>query len=267
MITLRIAGAFTKSHIIIPTVLKHKNSNLEFQVYDGIDNLPWNGGRVNSVTCGKFDKKIYDVYQKLGIGVFLTFSNFEIDLTNAKGLSYLELLNSGKNNGIILVNDDLRKLCREKFKNLKLIYSITGHSNDYTQFDASLENLYDLIVPRFENVFGEICKKSPQKYEIMLNDTCRVGCNFWNDHFKAVSFFNTIQHTPEVGKAVNECWIPNFDFTKRNTSCKGMDLDENALQEAYEIGFRHFKFSGRENPDTEFENELIEYIEKLRSLK
>ena len=42
---INIAGAFKKSHILIPFLLKNKN--IEMCFYDGVNFCRWNGGRIN----------------------------------------------------------------------------------------------------------------------------------------------------------------------------------------------------------------------------
>ena len=267
---IHIAGAFSKSHILIPYILQN-NLKGKVCVYDGILKCKWNGGRINKLLkfpLAEETRKILDTYHKLKIPVFLTFSNFEIDLNFSWGHRWLSALEP--QDGIILVNENFRQFLRKEYPHLTLIYSITGHSNNYKDFDVSLEEKYDLIVPRFENVFNPEFLKvaNTSKYEVMLNDTCRFGCDKWQDHFQKISEVNRIysleenMSISELSK-IQECWLPNFD---PNTDSKHecMDLTTEQIKKALGLGYKHFKFTGRENKDSDYLYDLNLYTQRLK---
>ena len=274
---IHIAGAFEKFHILVPYIIHHKPK--ELCVYGGIPNCEWNGGRVNrllkySQNSTKVEEseisKIINIYHKLKIPVFLTFSNYDIQIN--ENTKYLDLLSQG--DGVILVNEDFRKFLRKKYPHLILIYSITGHSNDYRDFDISLEDKYDLIVPRFENVFNpEFLKVADtSKYEIMLNDTCVFGCDKWQDHFRKISETNRNTKTNPIGldivslKKIQECWIKNFN-PHQDSKHECMDMKTSAIQRCLRLGYKHFKISGRENSDSDFLYDLNLYLNRIRDSK
>ena len=286
---INIAGAFTKSHILIPYILQN-NLKGKVCVYDGIPNCKWNGGRINSLLrypsqnsqtsqiygislSGSIGKdceisKIIKAYQKLGIPVFLTFSNFEIDINDPLGRDSLNLLN--ENDGVILVNENFRNFLRQKYPHLTLIYSITGHPNDYKEFTFKLEDKYDLIVPRFEWIFHpEFCKwANTSKYEIMLNDTCRYGCDKWNTHFQKISEINrnsSLEENMSISELtkIQECWIKGFN-PNEDSKHPCMDMKVDAIRLALRLGYKHFKFTGRENEDSDFLYDLNLYIQRLK---
>ena len=276
---IHIAGAFEKSHILIPYIIHHKPKDL--CVYGGIPGCEWNGGRINALlrysqNTTKVEDSVYleahrivEIYHKLKIPVFLTFSNYDIQIN--ENIKYLDFLAQG--DGVILVNEDFRKFLREKYPHLTLIYSITGHSNDYRDFDISLEDKYDLIVPRFENVFNpEFLKVADtSKYEIMLNDTCVFGCDKWRDHFQRISEINKNSSleenmsTTELSK-IQECWLKNFNPCK-DSKHECMDMTTSAIQKCLRLGYKHFKISGRENSDSDFTYDLNLYLNRLKESK
>lgn len=261
---IHIAGAFEKSNILIPNIITQKPQNI--CVYGGVPNCEWNGGRVNSLLGYSKNTTIVETlnaYHKLNVPVFLTFSNFEIQINN--NTKYLDLLQEG--DGVILVNEGFRQFLRKNYPHLILIYSITGHSNDYRDFDLSLEDKYDLIVPRFENVFNPDFLKvaDTSKYEIMLNDTCIFGCDKWNSHFQKISEVNrdsTLVEYSEISK-IQECWLKNFNPCL-DSKHECMDMNEKAIQRCLKLGYRHFKISGRENSDSDFLYDLNLYLNRLR---
>lgn len=237
----------------------------ELSVYDGVDNCSWNGGRVNCLLNTQFDYNVFKAYQALKIPVFLTFSSPFIDIADKRGNELLEIIANQKiRNGVIIVNETLRQFIRKKYPELIIIYSITGHSNNYKDFDITLENRYDLIVPRFENVFNpeflKVCDTS--KYEIMLNDTCSYGCKMWNTHFKAIAEANLKDIGIQEARKIQECWIPGFDYIT-DSQCECMDLSKDAILKAKSLGYKHFKISGRENKPEELLSDLNKYFERL----
>lgn len=237
----------------------------EISVYDGVNNCSWNGGRVNCLLNTQFDYNVFKAYQALGIPVFLTFSSPFIDINDKTGNELLEIIANQKiRNGVIIVNETLRQLIRRKYPELIIIYSITGHSNNYKEFDITLENRYDLIVPRFENVFNpeflKVCDTS--KYEIMLNDTCSYGCKMWNTHFKAIAEANLREIDLQEARKIQECWIPGFD-TITDSLCECMDLTKEAIIKAKNLGYKHWKISGRENKPDELLFDLKKYFERF----
>lgn len=266
---INAAGAFRKSHILVPFIVGH-GLQKEFCVYDGVDH-PWAGGRIQSLISTKFNEHLLKLYNRIGIPVFLTFSNPVIDLKDTDGRTMLNKLDyiGNKNNvrnGVILVNEDFRQFLREKYPNLILKYSITGHSNDCRDFDISLESKYDIVVPRFENVFNEDFLKvaDTSKYEVMVNDTCRFGCKLWNDHFREIARCNITKINDEEARKIQECWLPNFN-PEINSKSECMDMTKEAIKKAKSLGYGHFKISGRENSDSSFSYDLNTYVERILS--
>lgn len=253
-ISLNIAGAFSKFGIIAG----FPKLPLEIRVYDGILH-EWCGGRIRKYQA-KFDLNKLKFYCNRNIKVFITFSNHYIDTNDTYGNEILSILED-LNCGVILNNNDLWYHIKTKYPGIETIYSITGHSDS---MDFSLENRYNLIVPRFEWIFdAEFLKYADTaKYEIMLNDTCIKNCQYWLEHFKAISERNILPQDNDCD--IQECWIKKFDPNK-TSKYEFMDLDAKAIRKALNLGYRHFKFSGRENNDAEFEAELYKYIEILKS--
>ena len=253
-IHLNIAGAFSKFHLLGGIILRHQK--IEISVYDGLKH-EWAGGRVHKYNS-KFDTQKLKFYNSRGIKVYIAFSNNICDTSNPEGNKILQILNDTQN-GVILCDGALRNLIKERYPKISTIYSITGHSNNINEINYNLESEYDLVVPRFEWIFNKefLAKANPTKYEVMLNDTCKYGCHLWNDHFSAISTYNrTHIGNPDE---IQECWLPKFDpsITSKH-EC--MDLSADAIQKCLNLGYRHFKFSGRENPDSDFISELNAYL-------
>jgi len=266
-----VAGAFSKFKEISLFMLKtsfYKRNNVT--VYDGINNCPWNGGRINRDIHWKQSQ--IDFYYKRDISIALTFSNPYIDLTDEVGNALLEKFHK-EGNRIILINDDLRQYIRKNYPLYKLTYSITGMdlevplTNKGLDFYRDLETKYDLIVPKMEHIFDEHFDVDTPKYEVMLNDSCVHNCPLYKEHFEAIAKQNTLAEKPweELGHdlchKVEECWLPQFDPSIDKHGIDGMDLTIEQVKALIKRGFNHFKISGRELPQDEFFGELEMYLE------
>jgi len=105
---INLGGAFSKKQQIVPFVIKNKHMLKSFEtvVFDGINNCPWNGGRINRDI--QYDNKTIDFYYRHNIGIALTFTNPHIDLKNVIGNKLLEKLHH-EGNYIISINPEQRQ--------------------------------------------------------------------------------------------------------------------------------------------------------------
>jgi hypothetical protein len=235
MISFIIGGGFEYSSYFKLFLLQHKNilNKFKINIFDSFMYCKWNGGRCNHGI--KFDSNILDFYNKKGIGVFITFSNDVIDLADEEANLYLEQINKSNLNGVIIVNDSLRKYIRENFKNLKITRSITYFKSDFIDLDLDdykkAEELYDYIVPRRTDVlnpdFYNNIDKS--KYEITVTSTCQKKCPKMHLHYSNVNKYNR----GEIYEKISECILDNK---------VPYHLDINKL---VELGFENFKISSR----------------------
>ena len=222
----------------------------------------WNGGRINRDITPKPHQ--IEFYKSRNIPIYLTFSNPSIDVTDKLGNELLDMFYFG-DNGIILINDNLREYIVDKYPNYKLTYSITGTgdldipmTDSCVAFYKDLETKYDLIVPRMEHILDERFNELDQaKYEIMVNDTCLYSCKYYKEHFEAIADFNTKGLTIDSSGAVDteECWLSDFDPSEDSTHCC-MDLSSDVIRQLADRGIMHFKLSGREMNSDEFNSTL-----------
>lgn len=273
---LSIGGAFchfeTIKSLFLKNYLKLKN---KVTVFDGFNDSVWNGCRTYLEAPTEFSEDQLKIYNKLGIGVYFTFSNNIIDITLKEENTVLKILNKSKLNGVIIRNEDLRKHIRKNYPNLKILFSVSG----FTSLDFSnikdYESKYDLVCPRYEWVFNKdfYSKINKNKYKIMLNDTCKFGCTLWEKHFNLINQLirEKCQDRKIIDKA-RSCWIGNeknnpsngwgTDIEKYGINL-GMDLNNDALANALKIGYSRFKFSGREFSEVQFNEEITEYLNKI----
>ena len=284
MINVKLAGAvkhFIMFMKIYPRLEKYMDK-ITFDVYDGPNLCKWNGGRINRNI--NLTQQMVDWYNKKNIGVFLTFSNYEIDLNHQIGLNLLKMLKNKKINGIVLVNENLRKFIRNNYPNYKLIYSITGHKNDITIDDnlltyyKNLEEKYDVIVPRFEMGLNPLFynQVNTSKYELITNDTCIHGCHVFEEHLHEMARINREYDEPWKQIDFNtcfkaeECWIKNFDPSegseedrKKYGHILGMDFTKEMYSKALDLGYTRFKIMGREMDTIKLQGSIFSHLDLL----
>jgi len=269
-----VAGAFSKFMQLYKFFILNKKmlKVFDFVVYDGVCDCHWNGGRINSGVY--YTDSQINFYYKNNIGIALTFSNHNIDLSDAIGNELLKKFNR-KGNLIILQNEDLRKYIRKNYPLYELTYSITGTGKlnipmemSDVDFYKDLESKYDLIVPRMEHIFDPLFIEylNMDKYEIMLNDDCRYNCPYYHDHFIKISNQNTLYDHPSIELSddyrfnIEECWLDDYDpdIGENQNHCDsyGMDLTDDQIERLISMGIHYFKISGRELPSEEFYLEL-----------
>jgi len=295
-VRVNIAGAFAKKNELKMFIFKNKPlfRNMDVTVYDGINNCPWNGGRINRDIY--YDDDTINFYYRNNISIALTFTNPVIDIDNVIGNELLEKFHSD-GNVIISANDELREYIKERYPSYKHTRSITSFgkisvpmSDDDLSKYKELERHYDYIVPRCEHIFDERFKELNQsKYEIMLNDTCVYNCPFYGEHFEAIAEQNRLFNKPwkegghEAMYKVEECWLSdrsdfkkpdsfNPDSGQQNVIDKlgdtyGMDLKSTQIKLLLDRGVYNFKITGREMTEEDFIEELKLYITDESNLR
>jgi hypothetical protein len=243
--------------------------NLEF--YDGVSH-PWTGGRLNRIDENDIDKCI-EFFHKNNFPLFFTFTNFKIDPTLETGYIYLNKLIPFID-GIILSDDTfLNKIKSLNFKTTKSITSIdfpdaeNSKEKFYKLYEILFEQ-YDRVVIRNEHVFIEeqyqffkpLFIKYVDKIEILLNSECDYFCPKWEEHFHAISEFNTnnIVSTENDLKQVEKCWLKELKrmFTEEE--------EKDRIKFLISEGFYIFKIAGRES---KFETTIAEVLKLIPGLK
>ena len=291
---INIAGAFSKSKELRLFIIRNKKliKDFDITVYDGINNCPWNGGRINRDIT--YDQDTIDFYYRNNITIALTFTNPVIDVTDTIGNELLEYFHH-PGNVIISVSSELREYVKQLYPGYKHTRSITGFgkisipmSDDDFDLYKSLECNYDYIVPRCEHVFDErFTQLDHSKYEIMLNDSCIYNCPYYGEHFEKIAEQNRLFGKPwnatneNIMRDIEECWISNrseykkpvvFDPDEGDAKAiekygdnYGMDLKRHQIYNLIKRGISNFKITGREMPFEDFNTELNVYMDYLCS--
>lgn len=268
---ITIAGAFLHFDTI-QKILKENNFIELFEkfgqklcVYDGVNNLPWNGGRMNKDCPGKFNEDQLKVYNSQGIGVFLCYTNPVIDYSMREPYNLIDKLYENDLNGIILINKGLYTILKRKYPNLRLRYSISGwdRSTDIKDYNIfKIQNSYEMFAPKIEWLFNREYYNTYDlnKSEVMLNIGCRFGCPFFKAHYRMMALAN---ESEDYAMCVKRCYSldrddaphPNLHFTGR--------FNQEDILEALRIGYTNFKITGRELKQRSFEKEIKFYLNEI----
>lgn len=285
--SIYIGGAFNKYRFIVPNLIKWKNEFKRFHVtfYDSWANSPWNGGRINIMYAR--ERSTLDtvrMYNRLGYGVGITFTNPVIDDVNSPAENeLLTELNRNTLNAVTVSNDQLATHIRSRYPNIMLIRSITTFKSKIDiKLLHELEQRYDLICPRYDWVFNPEFYENVniKQYEILTNDCCMIGCPRYTEHYAVTANYNRMQSAPELSQykeilAAHECWISNYKDDNISTgwakdhgaalSCIKMGSKE--LGHLSEIGYKHFKFLGKASMNKDFVSQMNGLSEVLQHVR
>jgi len=263
-----LAGAFARfdeiSHFAIRNnLLRHYK---RITVYDGLNHCAWNGGRIHSGIY--YDKTKHDFYDSLGWGIRLVFTNFIVEnLHDDVGNWLLETFHR-EGNGIILINDDLRRYIRKNYPKYELVYSVGGFPEDALYpFNQKAINFYKDIQSKFDcavlrpdhNFDPSLHMLESEKLEFLVNEDCVMNCDRYKSHFTNVSQRNRTDFS--VGKLTEEHRLGGCSLTKKyfeqeirkDRAALGKDypfwIQADGIRRLIDSGYTNLKLQGRQRKD------------------
>lgn len=222
--------------------------------YDGLNSCSWNGGRKN-VLGNDLRRSVLNEYYKYGHRIALTFSNEHIDDLSDRVGNYLLDSISDRENYVILRNSKLKDYIRNRYMNLKLIYSITGTEEEYRkEFYEDVLSEYDYVVPRYHHIEKIASDFSGlERFEIIINHTCFSRCPFWRKHYSIIDKENRMgSSSSNYDSEEITCLIDE----KITDSSIFSDIIRKRFIKASSLGFKRFKLSGREFSKKRLEKEI-----------
>lgn len=228
----------------------------------------WAGGRISrGITPLPIDME--DAIRKIndaGIAVRYTFTN---NVLEEKHLSdtfcnlAMELANNGKNE--VLVNSlVLEQYLRKQYPDFKYIQSITAVEHNINKINEAT-NKYDLVVIDFRDnhKYDFLDKiKNKDKIEILINGYCPVDCIYSKKHYENISKVNCYQANPSEGQCLmHRIGHKSFYDVLEHNKESALTFDD-VYKKYYEMGFRHFKLVGREEPSFSPLEALMYYFVK-----
>lgn len=236
----RIAGLSSHFDIIKKNLLIfklfQKFDNINFSFYDSFGNSKWNGGRVTDISI---NQKHIDFCIKHNFKICITYSNYYIDLSEKEGLESLKLLNA-INGSVVLSNINLLNFIKQNYTNIITIQSVTSKEELDTDIKCYFQN-----DPRIYNNIN--------KTEILLDNKC-YGCPEFYNHFDLI--------------AKN---VTNRDYIKCNychLKNRLKIINENyktSIPRFINQGFKNFKIPGREYNKINYEDNLKELFNAIKS--
>lgn len=257
-------------------VIKELGYNNPIKYVFGSTPCLFQGGRIPPRDAEISDAlRIIDKYNDYGVGCRLTYSNYllkEEDLEDGYCNTFLEHLNKGNNNGVILSSDILAKYIKDKYPNLQLIASQVKHSvevglgHDTVDYYNKLFDLYDLVVINPFKVqdmkfLSEI--KYPERVEFIANHRCVPNCPLAKVHYETqmklgMKALNNedISIEQQILEDINQECLR----IKKTYPLVGISFSQSDIEELGRMGFTQFKLEGRDNDGVCFIRDMGDYI-------
>lgn len=280
-------------------ILEKYNIKNPISTIHGSYSCKYNGGRTalyyNSWT--NIENKIKH-FNKLGIGIKLTFSNRNVHANTFEEeemRKYLDLLNETKGigNGIICVNDDFAELIKKNYPDLDLVASHVKMEletkmgiSDTPDYYNSKFDLYDIVVFNTFRAFDDdfLSKIThPEKIEFIVNHSCTTNCQMAKQHHeliddlqqKKIEFnhdkkrLDMNRDVIDLRKELNQILDKCREIKEKNIFdklCRQFINHEEINHLANTFGINRFKIEGRDLSNYEFIMSLDRYITNNQSI-
>lgn len=280
-------------------ILNRYNIKNPISTIHGSYSCKYNGGRTalyyNSWT--NIENKIKH-FNKLGIGIKLTFSNRNIHANTFEEeemRKYLDLLNETKGigNGIICVNDDFAELIKKNYPDLDLVASHVKMEletkmgiTDTVDYYNSKFDLYDIVVFNTFRAFDDdfLSKIThPEKVEFIVNHSCTTNCQIAKRHHELIDDLQEkkaeLNHDKKKidmnrivldrRKELNQILAKCREIKEKNIFdklCRQFINREEINHLTNTFGINRFKIEGRDLSNYEFIMSLDRYITNNQSM-
>lgn len=265
-----ISGVFNYRPLVkflVQTMKTHSISHV-IESFHGAPDLAWNGGRVNSNVPNFPDTETYiQTLNRLGIGVYITFTNAVLEkrhLDDKKSNELLDRLDEKCGlNGVIVLNDLLADYIRDKKPGLKQVCSVVKSFIENPKGDIGwyrqMEGRFDRVVIHTDHIFDlDLLNKLDRgKAEILITEECRYQCPHRAHHQTLNSIYNikqfedkekaraTMEEIIAITKTKCSGGLGILDPARNTKMLRSCYLTHEEAKIIYDMGFRHFKISGR----------------------
>lgn len=255
------------------TMLLHVLDDLGYEhhidsVY-GSYRTSWNSGRPSlmSLTDVMAFEEVANLYEGHGVGVSLTFNNYNVtydDLDEDSPNKVLDVLENDfpDSSSVIVSSDLLARYIRDNFPHVRIIGSVIRPiydrilhrtTDDVTYYlDLMDSGLYDMVTPRPEFFFStsneELNKVSDKdRFIVLCNQSCMRDCPFATAHH---DLYERVERgEPYDTKVIRNCMMVKSEYRNIDQRCV-MGVDD--LRRMRELGFTHMKLQGRNLKASEF---------------
>lgn len=235
------------------------HSGSAFELYDSYPGIVWNGGRQTSKNPQHaLDGFVHEVelLNQSDIGFNFTFSNLLLEekhLDDPLGNHLLERFHN-RQNGAIVGSAVLASYIRETFPRYRLIHTLTHYQRDLGYYKRALD-LYDVLVlpPSLNDRADWIEELGPERFEILVNETCHRNCPFSNQHYNKISAYNlSLGKDPYLESELDHFCEKHHSERYRAMSVEqlakamvGTRLSPGEVDRFTELGVSRFKLSAR----------------------
>ena len=227
--------------------------------FGSFPNAIWNGGRCEfgQIDIPKFQDTIERI-NSLGIAIRYTFTNClikEEHLSDEYCNRLMDLCDNGKNE--VLVNSPcLERYLRSNYPGYKYVLSSTALTRGFEAVNTACK-YYDLVVADYRDVkemafLQEISSRN--KVEIMVNESCVMGCKYRREHYELIS---RSQLTRTEMQAEKMCRYHDISLFK-----EAYIPIETLYNVLVPMGFINFKIRGREFSTEKLINEYMSFLVK-----
>jgi len=262
----------------------------------------WTGGKSNLrhyTTIGNTRDSFelnFDLYRMNHIDVDILLNNPLIEKEHLDDLACNYLLEvvtgqNNPNNGVIVASEILSDYIRKKYPDLKQTVDIVKAELDYptsehglgkrpVEYYKELSKRYDRVVVHPDDNFNkdllEELSTDQDKYVILVNESCTIGCeardlhyidvaryylNNWKGgfHFGDFESIDSKYNTP-YGICPAQRYFPETSVEVKKTDGRQNQLSQEELKEIYDMGFRHFKLHGRDLTSVTLMYDITRYL-------
>lgn len=225
--------------------LFRKNVTID-SVYGCFPGCIANGGRayLGERTSRSKMEEVFDSFNELGVVVRLTFTNMLLEERHLEDGYLNEILDAsvGRDVEVIVHSDLMADYVRERL-GCKVVLSTTRPLMDAGSINAALED-YDYVVLNYElNKRADVLEliESRGRLEVMVNELCRPGCPFRQEHYRV----NSQDQLDGVHSGFRKCDLSDSDFCLHKPGSPTTFTAQEVSEFHERFGVQYFKIVGR----------------------
>jgi hypothetical protein len=261
-----ISGAFVYDEelILFYKLLRDSYGIIPFSRVHGAPLCLWSSGRLKwqfQQERGDTERTILS-YAAQGLALDVTFSSSTLQekhIADRRGNYILELMtqaNPTGSNGVILCSELLAGHVRQHYPTLKRIASVVKAAEEdgrgRRDYYLGTAERYDKVMIHPDDNFNLDLLAGlddKDKYEILVNEPCFLGCQMRKTHYRLISELSQNVLDSSLEKQLSELFERNrcldMDRLLLSPDQRTLILANEEIKQLYDLGFRNFKIQGR----------------------
>ena len=235
-----------------------------YNIYGCFPAMKWNSGRIsyqneNEISEQKIDG-IINLYKHFGINLSITATTPLIneELLNDKYCNMIMEKAQEYNQSVLVGNQELESVLRERYKNLKISRSLIQterkpydtNGYDVSVLDVNKNNDWEFLFT--------IPYEERDKIEIIVNENCIENCPNRFNHYR---YLSSVNQNKENQNIIKFCPLENGRYTYFYTKKRKHYIDPSMIDEYEKYGFNKFKIVGRYSMFATIHG-IVEYLVK-----